>query len=258
MTVLAWQRAGRAGGPAVVLLHAWAADGVRDWEATGWVEHLATAGFDVLVPDLPGHGESADVQLPPDAESAGWTATVLGEDLAALGVGSVQVAGYAEGCLVAGHLAVRAAVGDPGPERDPRPGEVRSLTLVSPEDRNGVPHASEIAAALRDRTSRVWHPEAAEAVSLARSDRRHHLPTLGLWAGRAAWPAAPRLGALHIPVLLGIGADDERRDRAPRLAQLFHDARLVTVPGDHRSALLASELITTAARFLTDHGRDPR
>ncbi|MEX2622083.1 MAG: alpha/beta fold hydrolase, partial [Egibacteraceae bacterium] len=122
MTVLAWQRAGTPGGPAVVLVHAWAADGARDWEVTGWVPRLAAAGFDVLVPDLPGHGESADVLLPPEAESAGWTAAVLHHDLAALGPGRVQAVGYAEGCLVAGHLAVRAAASGPaGPAPPPPP-----------------------------------------------------------------------------------------------------------------------------------------
>lgn len=252
MTILAWQRAGRQGGPTVVLLHGWAGDGLREWEATGWVERLAAAGFDVLVPDLPGHGESADVLLPPDTESAGWTASVLGRDLATLGVERVQAAGYAEGCLVACYLAVHAADGALGPDAAD-PGRVGALVLVGADDRDGVPHGSEVAAALRDRASRVWHPEAAEAVAAARADRRHHLPTLAVWAGRAAWPAVPRLGALRIPALLAVGADDERRDRAPRLAQLFHDARLVTVPGDRRGALGAPELLATVTVFLTDH-----
>lgn len=250
MTVLAWQRAGGPDGPTVVLVHAWAADAVRDWESTGWVERLATAGFDVLVPDLPGHGESADVLLPPEAEPSSWTASVLGHDLTVLGASHVQVVGHGEGCLVAGHLAVRGATGDPGPPRPSEAVQVESLTLVNADDRNGIPQSSEIATALLDPGSRVWHPEAAEAVSRARTDRRHHLPTLALWAEQAAWPAAPRLGALHIPVLLAVSADDERRQRAPRLAQLFHDARLVTVPGDRSGALLAVELVTTAVAFL--------
>lgn len=257
MTILAWQRGGRTGGPSVVLLHSWAADGVRDWESTGWVERLAADGFDVLVPDLPGHGESADVLLPPASEPAAWTASVLVNDLATLHTEHVQAVGYAEGCLVAGHLAVRADADDPRRERTPGGATVGSLVLVGADDRNGVPHSSEIAAALRDPASRVWHAEAAEAVSLARSDRRHHLPTLALWAGRSAWPAAPRLGALRTPVLLCVGADDDRRDRAPRLAQLFHDARLVTVPGDRRSALPTEELVQAATRFLAEHARRP-
>ncbi|HVM14265.1 MAG TPA: alpha/beta fold hydrolase [Egibacteraceae bacterium] len=252
MTILAWQRAGEPDDSPVVLVHAWAADGSRDWEATGWVRRLTDAGFAVLVPDLPGHGESADVLLPPDAEPAAWTASALAADLGTLGVGRVQAAGYAEGCLVAGHLASLAADGDPGPA-GVRPGQVGSLVLIAADDHEGVPFGEEIAGALRDQTSRLWHPEAAEAVAAARSDPRHHLPTLALWAGRAAWPAAPRLGSLHIPVLLGVAAEDERRSRAPRLAQLFHDARLVTVPGDPHAILTRPELQATVTRFLTDH-----
>lgn len=256
MTMLAWQRAGRPEGPCVVLVHGWASDGARDWEATGWVQRLADAGFDVLVPDLPGHGDSADVLLPPDTEPASWTASALARDLGTLGVGRVQVAGYAEGSLVAGHLAVRAADGDPGPA-GVRPGQVGSLVLLGADDHEGVPHGGEIAAALGDRVSRVWHAEAAEAVAAARSNLRNHLPTLALWAGRAAWPAAPRLGSLHIPALLGVGAADERRSRAPRLAQLFHDARLVTVPGTREAMLGEPELQRTVTRFLTDHAEAP-
>lgn len=252
MTILAWQRAGRSGDPCVVLVHAWASDGVRDWEGAGWVQRLADARFDVLVPDLPGHGDSADVLLPPDTEPGSWTAAAIARDLGTLGVGRVQLAGYAEGCLVAGHLAARAADGDPGPH-EVRPGQVSSLILIGADDHEGVPHGGEIAAALRDRVSRVWHPEAAEAVAAARSNLRNHLPTLALWAGRAAWPAAPRLGALHIPVLLGVGAADERRSRAPRLAQLFHDARLVTVPGTREAILGEPGLQVTVTQFLTEH-----
>lgn len=240
MTVLAWQRGGQPGGPPVVLLHAWAATGTGDWDVTGWVAHLAEAGFDVLVPDLPGHGDSADVAPPPDGEPAAWTAEMLRHDLAGLGVGQLAAVGFAEGCLVAAHLAVVAS---------PR---VASLALLLADDRAGMPHGEEIAAALSDARARVWHPEAADAVSRARRDRRHDLTSLAVWARQVAWPAAPRLGALPIPVLLAVGAGSERRDRAPRLAALFHDARLVTVPGDGRTALAAASLARTASRFLTE------
>lgn len=246
MTLLAWQRAGTASGPAVVLVHSWASDGARDWEATGWVGKLATEGFDVLVPDLPGHGESADVTLPSDAESASWTASALAADLGGLGVARAAAAGYAEGCLVAGHLALLVTAAED-------PDLVGALALIGMEDRHGVSHGTEVAGALRDSASRVWHPEAAEAVSAARADRRHHLPTLATWAARAAWPAAARLGALHIPVLLGVGAGDERRDRAPGLARLFHDARLVTAAGAGREVLSAPDLQGTVATFFREH-----
>lgn len=240
MSLLAWQRGGRAGGPAVVLVHAWSGDGGA-WERTGWVETLAGAGFALYVPDLPGHGESASLPLPPRGDPAAWTARVVLDDLGRMGVRAFAVAGFADGGMVAGHLAVRA------PER------VRPLVLVGCDDRRGLPPGADTAAALRDARARVWDPAVADAVARARSDRRHDLATLAAWVERAAWPAAPRLGSLRTPVLLAVAAGDpEHHRRAPRLARLFHDARLVTAAGSPADALASAGLQATAATFLAE------
>jgi pimeloyl-ACP methyl ester carboxylesterase len=239
MTLLAWQSGGAAHGPAVVLVHSWARTGPEDWAETGWVDALGAAGFRLWVPDLPGHGESADVEIPEGTEPAAWTAKAVLADLEQLRVRSAGVVGYADGCVTAGHLAVRA------------PGIVGRLLLVGCDDRAAIPHGTEVGAGLRDPSARVWKPEVSEAVARARRDRRHHLPTLATWAESIAWPAAPRLGSLRTPVLLAVGsADGPRRERAPRLAALFHDARVVTAHGDRREALAATALHRTAADFL--------
>ncbi|HVM20879.1 MAG TPA: alpha/beta fold hydrolase, partial [Egibacteraceae bacterium] len=198
MTILAWQRGGAPTGPAVVLAHDWAAD-ASWWQDTGWVEGLEAAGLAVYVPDLPGHGESADVLVPPDTEPAAWTANAILADLSRLRVDSLAAVGYRMGALVAGHLAVRA------------PDQVRRLVIVGCDDGAVLERGSDVAAALRDPSAALWNADASAAVSRARNDRRHHLPTLAQWAESAAWPAAPRLGALRTPVLLAIGQDDPRR-----------------------------------------------
>lgn len=239
MTILAWQRGGHPGGPAVVLVHAWASDGGSDWAEGGWIAMLEDAGCEAFVPDLPGHGESADVLLPPDAEPGRWAAQAVLADLAQLRVTRAAAVGYADGCLTAGHLAVRA------------PEVVTRLLLVGCDDTQGIRGGEQLAAALRDDAASVWDPEVSDALALARRDRRHHLPTLAHWVERLAWPAAPRLGALRTPVLLAVGSDDAvRRERVPRLAGLFHDARVVTVPGNRRTALASPELLAAAADFL--------
>lgn len=237
MTLLAWRRGGTAGGATVVLVHDWAADG-GTWEAHGWVDRLGQAGLDLVVCDLPGHGGSADVTPPATAEPAAWAASAILADLTKLGVDRCAVAGHAAGCLVAAQLAVRA------------PTLVTRLVLIATADSPHVAHAAEVAAGLRDPTACVWNPDAAEQVSRARWDRRHDLAALADFVEHAAWPAAARLGALRTPTLLAVGANSARRERAPRLARLFHDAHLVTAPGDDATVLGAPELIATVADFL--------
>ena len=243
MTILAWQRGGGTRGPNVVLLHDWASDGVGDWQNSGWVAHLEDAGVTAYVPDLPGHGESADVLIPPDAEPAAWTAAAILNDLDRLRVDTFAVVGYVAGCFTAGHLAVRA------------PGRVHHVVLIGCDDQPLVPKGPDVAVALRDSGAAMWDPEAAAGVARARADRRHHLPTLARWAEAAAWPAAPRLGALRTPVLLAVGQADARRERAPRLAALFHDGHLVTVPQAGSEALASQELVGAVTAFVRDQAR---
>lgn len=237
MTILAWQRGGGTQGPPVVLLHDWASDGVRDWQDTGWVGALERSGIPAFVPDLPGHGESADVLIPPDAEPAAWTAGAIINDLERLRVGGFSVVGHRIGALVGGHLAVRHA------------DRVERLVLIGCDDQPLIPRAPAVGSALRDSGAALWDPEASEAVSKARQDRRHYLPTLAQWAETVAWPAAPRLGAMRTPVLLAVGRDDPRRERAPRLAALFHDGHLITAPGNG-TALGSGELVTAVTTFM--------
>lgn len=239
MTILAWQRGGGSSGPSIVLLHDWASDGVRDWQDSGWVAGLEAAGITAYVPDLPGHGESADVLIPPDAEPAGWTASAILNDLQRLRVEQFAIVGHVAGCLPAGHLAVRA------------PDNAYALVLIGCDDQPLIPRGREVASALRDTSAALWDPEAAGEVARARQDRRHHLPTLARWAEAAAWPAAPRLGALRTPVLLAVGRTDPRRNRAPRLAALFHDGHLITVPSEGREALVSPEIVRATASFVT-------
>ena len=226
----------------MVLLHDWGADSVV-WQDSGWVARLERSGITAYVPDLPGHGESADVLIPPDAEPAAWTATAIINDLDRLGVAEFTAVGHVYGCLVASHLAVRA------------PARVHHLMLIGCDDQPLIARAADVGAALRDAGAALWDPEASAEVARARLDRRHHLPTLAQWAERAAWPAAPRLGAMRTPVLLAVGRDDPRRQRAPRLAALFHDGHLMTVPGSAADTLSSDELVDAAIAFArgTEH-----
>lgn len=241
MTLLAWRRSGTPGGSRAVLLHGWGRDGEKEFE--GWSEALASHGVEALVCDLPGHGNSADVGIPDGTEPAGWSAQAVEADVVRMvPEGPVAVVGSGLGGLVAAHLAARNS------------SRFRPLVLVGCDDR--APGSAHVAAALRDRSTRLWDGTMAEIVGDARADHRHDLAALAVWAEQAAWPAAARLGSLRTRVLVAVGADDDRRDGAARLAGLFHDGRLGIVPGGPRAALRAPELVEQVGRFLAEEAAE--
>ncbi|MDB5956039.1 alpha/beta hydrolase [Ramlibacter sp.] len=97
---LVWHAWGKAHDEPLVLLHG----GSGSW--THWirnVEALAAAGRRVLVPDLPGFGDSA---RPPDGQDADAVAPAIADGLQALiGTAPVDVIGFSFGGLCGGLLA---------------------------------------------------------------------------------------------------------------------------------------------------------
>jgi 2-hydroxy-6-oxonona-2,4-dienedioate hydrolase len=114
---LVWRRWGPREGRPVLLLHG----GSGSW--THWVrniEPLAQAGRQVLVPDMPGFGESA---APPDGHDADVLPALLEAGLQSLvGDAAVDMVGFSFGGLVAGlwaqarpqRVARLVLVGSPG------------------------------------------------------------------------------------------------------------------------------------------------
>ena len=103
-----------ASGPTIVLVH-----GSAQGSSMGGDGHfpnqqrLAERGYQVIVPDRPGHGRSPNIGHPDDAEfDGGWVATLLGD--------GAHLVGHSFG----GCVAVAAAA--------MRPGAVRSLTIIEP------------------------------------------------------------------------------------------------------------------------------
>jgi pimeloyl-ACP methyl ester carboxylesterase len=86
--------------PSVVLLHG------AGFDHTIWALHsrwFAHHGFNVLAPDLPGHGRSSGAPLPTIADMADWTAALLD----AAGAGKAKLVGHSMGSLIALETAAR-------------------------------------------------------------------------------------------------------------------------------------------------------
>lgn len=90
----------RAGLPTLLFLHGAANDHAVWHQQTRWFAHH---GFNVIAPDLPGHGNSRGEPLAAIEEIAGWTAALLD----ALGIGKVGLIGHSMGSLAALATAAR-------------------------------------------------------------------------------------------------------------------------------------------------------
>lgn len=109
-----WLTRWGAEGERVVMVHGSAqgseVGGAKHFAAQ---ERLAARGWQVLVPDRPGHGRSPSPGRPDDAElDSAWVAELLGD--------GAHLVGHSFGGAVALAAAAR------------RPGAVRSLTLIEP------------------------------------------------------------------------------------------------------------------------------
>ncbi len=168
---LVWHRWGQPGAVPVVLLHG----GSGSW--THWLRNIAAlagAGHDVLVPDMPGFGDSA---APPDGQDADVLPRWLEQGLQQLvGDRPVALVGFSFGALVAG-LWARAV-----------PQRVARLVLV------GAPALS--AQRLAPLPLRPWERKPPGDQRLA--VHRHNLLQLMLADEAAATPLAVQLHAANI------------------------------------------------------------
>lgn len=192
-------------GEGEIVWHAWGRDDVRplvllhggsgSW--THWirnVEALAAAGRRVLVPDLPGFGDSA---RPPLGQDADAVAPALADALPSLvGEAPVDVTGFSFGGLSAALMAASS------------PQRVRRLVLV------GAPGLG-----LRSKrlTLRSWRQEADLQERLAA--HRSNLATLMLYRDQAIDELAVALQAANVP-----------RDRMQRRKLAMTDLLLQKLP----------------------------
>jgi pimeloyl-ACP methyl ester carboxylesterase len=228
---MAWRLWGE--GEPVVLLHG----GAGSW--THWVRNiapLANAGRTVIVPDLPGFGESS----PPDGNDADCMPPWLEQGLAALvGGAACDFAGFSFGALVCGFLAVRypkrvrrfVLSGAPGLSAE----TVRTFPLRSWQT---VPAGPERDAIFRHnlRALMLAHDESVDELALAlhaanavrdRMRRRRLMRTDAL---------ARLLPQIECPVVGIWGAEDVLyRTRLPVIGQALSQApdfrSLVLIPG---------------------------
>ena len=218
-----------AGRP-LVLLHGYFSDAQTNWIKFGHAAVLAEAGFRVIMPDLRGHGDSAK---PHDA--AAYPRDVLADDgfalIAHLGLTDYDLGGYSLGGRTVARMLVRGAT--------PRRAIISGMGLTGLTDTQArVAHFAKVFAGLGSHRqgSPEWFAEAfmkttgGDPVAL-----EHVLYT-------AVDTNANELAAVMLPLGVVGGVDDSDNGSAAALANLVPNATLITIPGNHMSAVAKPEL----------------
>jgi pimeloyl-ACP methyl ester carboxylesterase len=242
---LSFLRAGR--GTPALLLHGFASDASDDWVETGWFDALVTAGFDVIAPDLRGHGQSVKSRDPAD-----YRLEAFAGDVAALcdhcwGDRRFSLIGYSMGAHVAMSVALASA------------NRVASLVLGGMGDRIAatVGLAPEFADALDepDGPSGGRREPPSYAVRFRQHAASRPLNDLRVLAaclrGQSGVFDLERLSAVTAPTLVIVGEQDRLAGAPYRVAALFPRGAGETVPDvNHASALADPNFRKRAAAHL--------
>jgi pimeloyl-ACP methyl ester carboxylesterase len=233
---LAWHEMGE--GRPLVLLHGYFSNAQTNWIKYGHAATLAEAGFWVIMPDLRAHGDSAK---PHDVAS--YPKDVLADDglalIAYLGLTDYDLGGYSLGGRTVARMLVRGAT--------PRRAIISGMGLHGLTNTGArAAHFHHIFAGLgtHKQGSPEWLAEAflkttgGDPVALA------------LLLDTFVDTSEAELVALTVPLGVICGVDDSDNGSAAALADLIPDATLMSVPGNHMSAVAKPDLGRAFRDFL--------
>lgn len=221
--------------PPVLLLHGFASRGRVDWRDAEWVTPLSALGRDVLVVDLPGHGES----VRPTAPLPTSVAVAMLADVAVAAGGEVDVIGYSLGARLAWDLASAPGV------------TVRRLVLGGLSPMEPFTQVDTVAArAALAGGAEPADPLTAMMLSMTRLPGNDPVALFHVIEGFASEAFDPIARPPEVPVLLVGGTDDPMAQCLDLLAAALPEATVLRVPGDHVAALHSPEFRSAAANFL--------
>ena len=221
-------------GEPLVLIHGWSCEG-RYWEEFEFVSNLSEY-FQVIVPDLRGHGGSG---LPRDKD---FSDSAFASDVLAvlddLGIGSAHVFGYSLGGWVTFELMAES------PER------VRSAIVGGAH-----PYEEDLSALREFSTAEIGEAWKALAAPLSEaSKRRLAAMDQGVLVDCAPdrVDKAHRLGELTMPCLMVSGTEDWRFEDMRRFAEGNGACEFVAIQGlDHLTTWMGHEtLVPPVLSFL--------
>ena len=234
---LALHRLG-AGRP-VILLHGLFSSADMNWIKFGHARQLAEAGFEVLMPDLRAHGDSAK---PHDADN--YPSDVLARDaealIAHLGLTDYDLVGYSLGS----RTSVRAVIAGLTPRR----------LVLGGMGLQGLAGWNSRAAFFLDVIARYGTIRPGDPAYVAQQFMKSmavDLEAVRLLLGTMADTAPSALAAVTMPTLVLCGAQDDDNGDPDALAAALPDAVRATIPGTHMSSVTQPEMGRELVSFLT-------
>lgn len=237
---LAVHRMGERSGPSVLLLHGLFSSAQINWIKFGHAAKLGEAGFDVIMPDLRAHGDSAKPH-----DQAAYPEDVLVKDVFALAdalelqPGTFDLVGFSLGA----RTSARAVIAGLEPRRLVLAG--MGLQGLAGWDRRADFFIDAI-----DRFDEIKRGDPAfmamsfmKTMAVDRVAARLLLQSVG--------DTTPdQLDAITMPALVLCGDQDQDNGSAPELARVLRDATLATIPGTHMSSVTEGAMGDELVRFL--------
>lgn len=225
-------------GRPVVMLHGLFSNAEMNWIRFGHAQKLVHAGFEVIMPDLRAHGESASPH-----DSAAYPPDVLARDVAAL----VDTLGLTEFDLVGFSLgsrtSARAVINGLKPRR-------LVLSGMGLEGLAGWSRRADFFINAIDRFDEVKRGDPAfMAVSFMKTMKVDR-DAARLLLQSVADTQPEDLAAITMPTLVLCGDKDTDNGSAPKLAELLPDAQYVATPGTHMSSVTEGALGDALVAFL--------
>ncbi len=220
-------------GNPVLLLHGFIVNG-QSWKRTELYKDLISKGYQVIVPDLRGNGLSDKphdaVAYANDAESEDMKALI-----SLLGIKHYSVVGYSRGSIIVARLLVsdkritHAVIGGMGAD------------FTNPEwPRRKMFYRALMGDTVNELEQMVKYVKDAGLDQLALAYLQKEQPST----------SKAELAAIKTRVMTICGAQDADNGSAALLTTLIPHAYLVTVPGDHNTALRSKEFSAAVLAFL--------
>jgi pimeloyl-ACP methyl ester carboxylesterase len=235
---IAWRETG-AGRP-LVLIHGYFSEAETNWIKYGHAALLADAGFRVIMPDLRAHGLSGKPHDP-----AHYPKDILADDQFALidhlGLTDFDLGGYSLGGRTVARMLARGCT----PRR----------AIISGMGLEGLTDTGKRAGHFRHVLTNLGQHERGSPAFMAEAFLKttggDPVALLGILDSFVDTPVEA-IGDFDLPVAVICGEDDQDNGSASTLAEALPQGQLISVPGNHMSAVIKPELGQAIRDFLVE------